>query len=254
MKISKILKRSSLSLAVHESTKSKGSFEKPKSFPGIWAKILYKEYPRYPRILLPTNRIERKDIYQVLLKRESVRKFGKKEISLKDISTLLFFSAGVKSTEKRRSLSKRMYPSGGALYPLEAYVIAKKTSVELKAGLYHYNVKYHALELMRKGNFSKILSEIAGDVNKTVVGTCSLLLVVTAVFGRTEVKYGKSAYRLMLLEAGHLGQNVYLISTALGLSACAIGGFAEDKMNKLLDLDIEKEQAIYVACVGKTVV
>lgn len=252
MKIAKILKKKSAALVLHESTKLSGSLAPVKKYPTIWSKIFYKEYPRYPSIMLPTpRRLEKKNLFEALIERKSVRKFNGEGVSLENISKLLFFSAGINRLEKKEASAKRVYPSGGARYPLEVYAVVKKDSKELKAGIYHYNVKFHALELIKKGGFSKELRIIAGGVNTGVMSSCSVVIAITAVFGRSEIKYGESAYRLILLEAGHLAQNAYLVSSAMTLGVCAIGGFVDDKVNELIEIDIEKEQAVYLLAVGK---
>ncbi len=58
-------------------------------------------------------------------------------------------------------------------------------------------------------------------------------------------------YRYGLLEAGHLGRNVYLTATSMGLGACAIGAFADDQVNAMLGADGNEEAAVYMLAVGK---
>ena len=71
------------------------------------------------------------------------------------------------------------------------------------------------------------------------------------MFKRTILSYGDRGYRHILVEAGHLGQNIYLNSVALGLSCCAIGGYIDDKLNSLIDVDGLNESVVYVLAVGK---
>ncbi|HEY68776.1 MAG TPA: SagB/ThcOx family dehydrogenase, partial [Thermoflexia bacterium] len=59
------------------------------------------------------------------------------------------------------------------------------------------------------------------------------------------------AYRYVLLEAGHIGQNLYLAATSMGLGACAVGAFLDDDLNDLLGLDGKDEAALYIISVGK---
>ena len=72
-----------------------------------------------------------------------------------------------------------------------------------------------------------------------------------AIFQRLRWKYRERTYRYALLEAGHVGQNLYLTATALGLGACAVGAFLDDELNGLLGLDGEQEAALYIIAVGK---
>ena len=75
-------------------------------------------------------------------------------------------------------------------------------------------------------------------------------IIISMVYDRTASKYGFRAYRYALLDIGHVGMNIYLVSTALGLGTCAIGAFEDDLVNKLLDLDTDHEFVILIYPVG----
>jgi len=64
------------------------------------------------------------------------------------------------------------------------------------------------------------------------------------------VKYKDRGYRYIFIEAGHLGQNISLVAKNLNLSTCAIGGFIDEELNNLLDIDSQKESVIYIFAVG----
>ena len=64
-------------------------------------------------------------------------------------------------------------------------------------------------------------------------------------------KYGKLGYRYILLEAGHIGQNMYLVSEALGLKCCALGGTRDENLEKLIDIDGVTEAVVYGFAVGR---
>lgn len=78
-----------------------------------------------------------------------------------------------------------------------------------------------------------------------------ILILLSAVFSRSEIKYGSRGYRHILTEVGHLSQNIYLASAALKLDCCSIGGYMDDKLNELLDLDGLEESVVGVTAVGK---
>ena len=84
------------------------------------------------------------------------------------------------------------------------------------------------------------------------MGQANVCFVISALFQRTRWKYHERTYRYVLMEAGHLGQNLYLAATALGLGACAVGAFFDDTLNQLLGLDGEQEAALYLVSVGLT--
>ncbi|MBM3712971.1 MAG: SagB/ThcOx family dehydrogenase, partial [Actinobacteria bacterium] len=177
-----------------------------------------------------------------LIQRKSSRIFTKR-LSLSQIGTLLYYSSGI-NKNKHFNEPYRFYPSAGARYPLELYIISLRSN--LPSGLYHYYVKNHSLEVllrMEKFDFNKYLLQKA--FNK-----CSVLIIITAVFQRNLMKYGDRGYRYILIEAGHVGQNIYLLSSALNLNCCAVGGFVDDSLNNLLHIDGLHESVLYVFAVG----
>jgi SagB-type dehydrogenase family enzyme len=100
----------------------------------------------------------------------------------------------------------------------------------------------------------------AGDLRGEIVrhglaqgflGEASLVVVFSAIFQRLRWKYQERTYRYALLEAGHLGQNLYLAATSMGLGACAVGAFFDDDLNDMLGVDGQQEAAIYMLAVGR---
>ena len=78
----------------------------------------------------------------------------------------------------------------------------------------------------------------------------SVVLVITAIFQRARWKYQKRAYRYVLLDAGHLGENLYLAATSQGLGPCGIGAFFDDEINRLVGVDGKDEAAVYLVSIG----
>lgn len=143
-------------------------------------------------------------------------------------------------------MTRRAYPSGGARYPLEIYLLVLKGG-EIKAGLYHYNVKHHILEILLEDVNYKYLRYL---YQHDFVKRASCLIIITSIPARTVIKY-QQWQRFILLEAGHIGQNVYLVSEAMKLGCCAIGGWNETNMNELLDIDGKYEYIVHMIAVGK---
>lgn len=218
-------------------------------WPEEWKRMYFKSYPRMLQIKLekPNKSSLRKTFASVLLRRQSDRNFRSGRITRDEISKLLYFSAGIKIMEKDWSNTTRIYPSAGARYPSEVYLVVLK-SEGLGKGLYHYNVKMHALELLLKGNLKSDLLKIT---KQRWMKNAGIVLIITSVLGRSEVKYDSRAFRFCLIEAGHIGQNIYLVSTALNLRCCAIGGFIDKKINSLLDLIDNNEFTSYLLAIGK---
>ena len=128
----------------HEETKIKANPKQNKSrkIPDAWKTIFYKSYPRLPQIFLPAPKKIILPLMTALKNRRSSRNFGKKPITLEELSTLFYFTSGLNNSKT----GSRFYPSAGGRYPIESYVISLNT--ELSPGLYHYQIKSHALELL----------------------------------------------------------------------------------------------------------
>lgn len=207
----------------------------------------YKEYINVPRIKLPRPIVTGGEgIWSVIMKRRSVRDYGKdKTITVDILSQLLWASNGVSAV--KFGIPLRTAPSAGALYPVETYVFANRVD-GLSKGIYHYRVIDHELELIVGGDFAFSLRKAAIDQDMFVDAVC--VFIWTAVIDRCRVRYGERAFRYIFLDAGHICQNLYLASTALGLFCCAVGAFFDDEVNTLLGIDGVTESVIYMATVG----
>jgi SagB-type dehydrogenase family enzyme len=142
----------------------------------------------------------------------------------------------------------RTVPSAGGLYPIEVYPIINNVE-DLERGIYHYNIPEHSLEFLKEGD---VRNEIAkACLDQQIAFKSAVNFVWTAVIERSKWKYLQRCYRYIYLDAGHIGQNFYLIAEALGLGACTIGAIYDDEINNLLGLDGISETSIYVGVVGK---
>lgn len=241
----------SISERFHEETKifKKGKTTPLSSWPKAWKTIYTKGYPRLDAIKLSKvfSSKMKTPIKKVLFKRKSTRDFCSKLLTVKELSTLLYFSAGIKSIDNNDwNTSRRFYPSGGARYPLEVYIILYNNT-ELERGVYHYNVRHHSLEILRKGDCLKSLKK---GLDPSWLVDANMAIIITAVFGRNQVKYGDRGYRIIIAESGHLAQNISLIADTLDLGSCALGGYIDYAINEMLDIDGINESVVYAMIVG----
>ncbi len=214
----------------------------PSSDPPVsWTRVFFKEYPRFPSHPL---RSEPPALHLVesLERRRSDRSFSARPIPFGAMSTLLHYSAGLRS---RYTETDRFYPSAGARYPLEVYLLSS-TVDEIKPGLYHYSILGDSLEELVALSEPRSWENVFGP---EVCADSPSFLVITSVLSRSAVKYGTNAYRLSLLEAGHIGGNLCLLATSLGLAMCPLGGFDRTTLNRLLDLD-DDEVPMYCFALG----
>ncbi len=206
----------------------------------------FKSYPgalKFP--LPPPPDQEGPGIWRVMGARRSVREYSPREIPLEDLSRLVWSVGGIR--ERRWGFAFRIVPSAGALYPIETYLMINRVE-GLEKGIYHLHVPTFSLELVEEGDFSRDLT--AAVLGQEMVATGAVTFLWTAVIDRCRIKYGERAFRYIYLDAGHMGQNLYLAATALGLGCCTIGAFFDDEVNALLGVDGLEETILYLGAVG----
>lgn len=216
-------------------------------WPKKWTKINYKEYLRFnripfdkqtPGINIPLSR--------TFVNRRSERNFSSNKISFKTLQQVIYFSVGRYSANE--DSEKRGWPSAGARYPIETYLLTNRIE-RLERFSYHYNVKQNLLEqLFLIENYKKLAFEIT---NQKWARESAGLIALSAVFDRSRIKYGDRGYRYCLIESGHIAQNIYLTCCALKIKCCAVGGFCDKKINDILELDNESEQVLYILAIGR---
>jgi SagB-type dehydrogenase family enzyme len=190
-------------------------------------------------------------LMEVLGRRRSRRNYDvQKSLDLRVLSTLLWATQG--ATEKLDTafgpLFLRTAPSAGALFPVESYLNIRLVD-GLKPGIYHFRPHYFDLELLTQGDYSEEFSKAA--LNQKMVRSAQVTFVWTAVVERSKWKYLQRAYRYIYLDAGHIGQNLYLAAEALQLGCCTIGAIFDEEANKLIDdVDGVNETVVYMATVG----
>jgi SagB-type dehydrogenase family enzyme len=205
----------------------------------------YKTYTGAERIALPDPHGYRGlSLEEAIEQRRSRREYTAEPLTLAELSSLLYAASGI--TAPAQGL--RAAPSAGALYPIETYVVVHNVT-ELEPGLYHYAVAEHALEQLQTGDLRAKI--VMAGLGQEMLGQAQVCFVLSAIFQRTRWKYRERAYRYILLETGHIAQNLYLAATSLGLGACAAGAFLDDQLNALLGLDGEEEAALYLIAVGR---
>lgn len=210
-----------------------------------WGIPSFKTYPRAKKIPLPSPKKLRRSIDDVLKKRKTVRNFSYHPISLEILGTLLYFSAGMLRQEDKKIKFRRPYPSGGAGYPVEVYTAVFIGDNELKEGVYHYNVQNHALEFLEFVKTEVIKNSLPYDFAKTAPG----LILLSFISEKMTKKYGSLCYKLGMLEAGHVGQNICLVAEALGLGALPLGGVDYAAVENELKFG-EEESGVYEIAMG----
>ncbi len=224
----------------HEATKvTEVEVSLPEEAPVTWTKIFYKQYPRLSSKKLKTNDIDG-ELEDLLRNRKSVREFENNALSFDMLSSLLLNGLGRVHPKSQR----RAYPSAGARFPVETYIIAFNVA-GLNPGVYHFDVKDEKLEILLEED----LTHISEVFHSPYISSPSAVFIFTAVIPRSEIKYGINAYKFSLIEAGHMAQNLSLLCTKYNIGGCSVAGIIHDVVSETLDL-IPEEVPIYAFACG----
>jgi SagB-type dehydrogenase family enzyme len=236
----------------HENTKVGNlSTSVPNDIVAAWMDIFTEslEYSQQPKIELPAApKALDASLRDAIERRVSARSFSSRPVAFDDMAALLHYSYGVNRPkgEQNGRRSLRNCPSAGALYPLDLFFYAHAVE-RLENGVYHYDPIGNCLRLILEGDYSHIWT---GVLVQPEFGAAGMVLFVAAQFERSLFKYQDRGYRFVLLEAGHLGQNINLTATALGLSCVTIGGFYDREVDRLLGLDGLTSSTVHMVAVG----
>jgi SagB-type dehydrogenase family enzyme len=179
---------------------------------------------------LPQPRIDGEvSLEKVIKNRRTVRSFSPGPLNTAQCSQLLWAAQGI--TAERGV--KRACPSAGALYPMDLYAVVGKGGVEgVEQGIYRYEPDGHSLSRVRDGDLRE---EVAGaSLGQTWMAGAPINLVITAEYSRCTVKYGERGTRYAMMEAGHMGQNIFLQAEALGLKAGIVGAFRDQEVIRIM--------------------
>ena len=168
---------------------------------------------------------------------------------LEAIAQLLYLSAGI--------TRHRKYPGGeiyfraaactGALYEIELYLVCGDLA-GLEAGVYHFAAAEFGLRRLRTGDHRSVLIE--ATANEPAIAHAPLTIVCTATYWRNAWKYQDRTYRHFGWDNGTLLANLLAVGTALGLPAKVVCGFVDDTVNRLLDVDPQREVAFSLVPLG----
>jgi SagB-type dehydrogenase family enzyme len=214
--------------------------------PKIFKTIKGAKKTSLPRCAFPNSEFSR-----VLLARKTHRRFSKQEVTLEAVSQLLSLVWGVNGylySPRFGKLLQKTSPSGGARHPGEVYLMALRVK-GLSPGLYHYHPGHQHLETIRTNATREKAWLYCARQN--FAKNAGALFLMTAVFRRTMWKYHLArAYRVVLLDAGHLCQTFCLVATWLGLAPFCTAALKDTLIEEDLGIDGIRESVLYIAGVG----
>lgn len=193
-----------------------------------------------------------------LRQRRSIRRYQPEVMGIALLADLLFYTAGTTGVEQMNVRGEliaqpiRSYPSGGALFPVDLFVIARQVA-GIDPGVYQYEPERHALLSLPIAPTAAEECLGCTPLHPHVVDLthAQVILALVAHFPRQAAKYRRRAYRFTLQESGHIAQNGLLVATGLGLGAVVLGAYFDDEINRLLHLDGVTESLLYLIPVGR---
>jgi SagB-type dehydrogenase family enzyme len=214
-----------------------------------------KRYRSARRVRLPAASLFKEPdpaaLSQILDARRTVREFSQVPVPLERFAAIVrgtwgltgWFDGGAMGP-----LIAKTSPSAGSLHPVECYIMAWNVG-GLRPGLYHYDVKSDELRRLRSGDFRQ--EAVRAASGQRWVGRSAFLCIMTAVFERTLWKYSsEAAFRVLWLDAGHLGQTFALLATAHGLGPYQTAAIQDSFIEKLLGIDGIHEFPVYLCGAG----
>ena len=224
--------------------------------PAVETERHLREYAGEGALALPPP--ERVDIRLVdaLASRRTARQFSGQSMKINQLASLLALGCGSGADDPTMPPipfvlggppARRTYPSGGALYPIETLVYPLHVD-NIDPGFYYYQVLPNRLLPVASMLPLEALVELLGD---HPIEEASCLMLFFMDFARPSLgKYGEKAYRLALLEAGHIVQNVLLVATGLGLAGLPLCGFYDEELSLRANLAYPYEAIVYVLVLG----
>jgi SagB-type dehydrogenase family enzyme len=178
-------------------------------------------------------------VEEAIASRRTRRSYSERPLALESVSQLLWAAQGITGEDG----VLRAAPSGGALYPLDVYVVVGKGAAEgLQAGVYRYMPGPHGLQRICEEDLRESVAR--AGLGQMWLAQAPVSLVVTAEYRRIEIKYGSRGRRYALIEAGHACQNIFLQAEALGLAAGIAGAFDDKRLAEVLHLPKDHEPLI----------
>ncbi|MGD9367835.1 MAG: SagB/ThcOx family dehydrogenase [Desulfobacteraceae bacterium] len=181
--------------------------------------------------LLPPQKKGRITVEEALEQRRTVRAYQTRPLKLEQLSQLLWAAQGLTGS----SGYKRAAPSAGALYPMDVYAVLGQDSVaQIEAGVYRYEPQKHALSEIARQDVKDAVAKAA--LGQMWMAKAPVNLIITAEYRRVTGKYHKRGERYAMIEAGHIGQNIFLQAQALGLRAGIVGAFRDQTLKRVLKI------------------
>lgn len=193
--------------------------------------------------------VTQRDVYQCLRDRRSHREYADANLTAEELSFLLWATQGVKKATDNGYCTFRPVPSAGARHPFETYLVLGRVD-GIEPGVYRYLPLTH--ELLLRFRDRHAMNKIArAACDQAFLAQSAAVFVWSCVPYRGEWRYHLAAHKAMLIDAGHVCQNLYLACEAVRCGTCAVAAYDQDAVDSLLRLDGGDEFVVYLAPVGR---
>lgn len=214
---------------------------------------LEKPYPEGSE-LIPLPDVDRLTVGQMPLaiaieSRESRRKFSDQDLTLTELTFLLWATQGVRRVAPSGGVALRTVPSGGARHTFETYLACMRVA-NLVPGVYRYLPFEHKLLSVAQMSDVSERTKLA-CLNQRTAGQSAVCFCWSTTPYRAEWRYASQAHKMIAIDAGHVCQNLYLACESLSLGCCAIGAYDQRLVDELIGVDGKDEFAVYLAAVGE---
>jgi SagB-type dehydrogenase family enzyme len=197
--------------------------------------------------------LKNENIYSCIKERRSVRLYSEEKLTLEELSYLLWSTQGINNFKNVPSL--RTVPCSGATHSFETYLFIMNVH-DIKKGIYRYlPIEHKLLFMFELENIDEKVDIMTLDqpfvphfANKAAV-----IFAWSTIPYRSEWKFDITAHKKILIDAGHVCQNLYLASESIEAGACAIGIYDQKMIDDILNLDGEDEFVVYLSAVGKKI-
>lgn len=214
--------------------------------------IYWEADPRAKEIRLPRMEkcaLPEKALWDAMMQRRSRRAYSGAPLTLEQVSALCWMTQGVQEEiEFNGKATRRPVPSAGAKHAIETLLLVRRAE-GLAPGLYRYLPQKHALVWHKETDQAWSRAMEAAFTSNRFQKQAAATFFWAAVPARMVWHHGQRGYRNLYLDAGHIGQNLYLTAEGMGLSACTMCVFDDEQMHALLSLGKEMF-LLYAAAVG----
>jgi SagB-type dehydrogenase family enzyme len=172
-----------------------------------------------------------------ITKRRSVRRYSGEPLTVAQISQLCWAAQGITDTLN----GHRAVPSAGATFPAEIFIVTPD-------GIFRYLSDTHGLQTVSDDDVRPELCNAC--LGQGFVKQAPLSVIIGMIPKRTTGQYGARGERYVVLEAGHIAQNLHLQAIALGLDSVAVGAYKDNAVAEAVKLP-EEIEPVYIVTIGK---